>query len=122
MHNYRRLLVWHRAHAIAVQIDRLTERMPRRNNADLISQIRRSAVAISANIVHGSERTTDRDFGRFLEIALASAGEVESHLQLAADTGKIPKDDFVRHRSELTEIRRMLVGLIRRIDPNRGRG
>jgi four helix bundle protein len=121
MHNYRRLLVWERAHAMAVEIDRLTELMPRRNNADLISQIRRSAVSIPANIVQGSERTTDRDFGRFLEIALSSASELESHLQLAADTGKVPQGDFIRHRAELAEIRRMLVGLIRRVDPSRAR-
>ena len=96
MHNFRRLQVWEKAHAAAVEIERLLDRIPRRNNVDLISQIRRAAVSIPANIVLGSGRTSDRDFAHYLEIALASAGETEYHLQLAADTKKISARRFRR--------------------------
>ena len=98
MHNFRRLTVWQKAHAATIEIERLLDRIPRRHNVDLISQIRRAATAIPANIVLGSGRVSDRDFSRYLDIALASAAETEYHLQLAADTG-------------------MLVGLIRRLNP-----
>ena len=117
MHNFRRLLVWQKAHEAAVHIDALLERIPRRHNADLIGQIRRAAVSIPANIVHGSGRASNRDFARFLEIALASASEAEYHLQLAAETRKIPHEAFLARQAELTEIRRMLVGLIRKLAP-----
>ena len=117
MHNFRRLLVWQKAHAAAVHIEALLERIPRRHNADLISQIRRAAVSVPANIVHGSGRASDRDFCRSLEISLASAGEGEYHLQLAAETRKIPHEEFLARQAELTEIRRMLVGLIRTLNP-----
>lgn len=117
MHNFRLLTVWQKAHAAAIEIERLLERIPRRHNVDLISQIRRAAVAIPANIVLGSGRTSDRDFARYLEIALASAGETEYHLQLAADTSRISRNEFTARQAELVEVRRMLVGLIRRLNP-----
>lgn len=118
MHNFRRLIVWQRSHAVTIEIERLVETIPRRHNAELISQIRRSAVSIPANIVHGAGRASDRDFARFLEMAVASASELEYHLQLAADTGRIGREEFARHQAELVEIRRMLVGLIRRANPD----
>jgi four helix bundle protein len=119
MHNFRRLLVWQKAHAAVVEIERLVMRIPRRDNAELISQLRRASVSIPGNIVQGSGRASDREFARFLGIALASAGEVEYHLELAADTGRIPRDEFEVRQTELVEIRKMLVGLIRRINSRR---
>jgi four helix bundle protein len=116
MHNFRRLTVWQKAHAATIEIERLLDRIPRRNNVDLISQIRRAAVSIPANIVLGSGRASDRDFAHYLEIALASAGETEYHLQLAADTKRIPREDFVARQADLVEVRKMLVGLIRKLD------
>ena len=115
MHNFRRLLVWQRAHSVAVNIERLVLQMPRRDNAELISQLRRAAVSIPANIVHGSARASDKEFVRFLGIALASAGEAAYHLELAADTGRISREALEQRTAELAEISRMLVGLIRRI-------
>ena len=115
MHNFRRLLAWQKAHALTVEVDRLVERMPRRHNADLISQIRRAARSIPANIVLGSERATNADFARFLGISLASAAELDYHLEFASDTRKIPREESARRQAELVEIRRMLFGLIRRL-------
>jgi four helix bundle protein len=116
MHNFRRLHVWQKAHSVAVEIERLVMQIPRRDNAELISQLRRAATSIPANIVHGSGLASDRDFARFLGIALASAAEVEYHLELAADTNRIPRIVVEVRKTEVVEIRKMLVGLIRRIN------
>lgn len=115
MHDYHRLLVWTKAHAVAIAIDRLTRRMPRRLNSDLISQMRRAALSIPSNIAEGSNRPTDLDFARYLQIALASASELEYHLEFSADTAQIDRAQFTAHQAELAEIRKMLVGLIRRM-------
>jgi four helix bundle protein len=116
MHNFRRLLVWQKAHSVAVEIERLAMQIPRRDNAELISQLRRAATSIPANIVHGSGLASDRDFARFLGIALASAAEVEYHLELAAETKRIPRNEVEQRTTEVVEVRKMLVGLIRRIN------
>jgi len=57
------------------------------------SQMRRSASSIGANIAEGCCRSSDRDFGRFLQIATGSAGELEYHCLLAHDLGQLKTPD-----------------------------
>ena len=68
-----------------------------------------------ANIVEGSSRATDRDFAKFLQIALGSAAEVEYHLEFAMAAGIITAHEFALRQQELIEVRKMLTGLIKRI-------
>jgi four helix bundle protein len=50
MQNYRQLSVWRKAHAIALNIHRLSGRIPRGGNSGLINQLTRAALSIPANI------------------------------------------------------------------------
>ena len=120
MQDFRRLLVWEKARAAAAEVYRVTGRIPRTSNADLINQMRRAALSIPANIAEGSSRATDRDFARFLQIALASASELECHLQFSADVGLIDDSVFAARQRDLVEIRKMLFGLIRRVGKGGG--
>jgi four helix bundle protein len=122
MHNFRRLLVWQKAHALVGEIERLALQIPRRDNTELVSQLRRAAVSIAGNIVTGCGRTSDKDFARYLGIALASAGEVEYYLKLGADTGVIPREEVEPLMAEVTEVSKMLVGLIRTLKRTRKAG
>lgn len=114
MQNYRKLTVWEKAHALALAVHHLTEEIPRKSNTDLIDQIRRAALSVPANIVEGAGGATDREFARYLQIAFSSANELEYHLQFATDRGLIPQSVFSARQAEIIEVRKMLVGLIRR--------
>ncbi|MFI5232473.1 MAG: four helix bundle protein [Gemmatimonadales bacterium] len=61
MQNYRRLAVWRKAHAIALNIHRLTEDIPQRRCASLVSQLQRAALSIPANIAEGASRGTEQE-------------------------------------------------------------
>ena len=113
MQNYRRLSVWRKAHAIALNVRALTDQISREGNLGLIDQLRRASLSIPTNIVEGSSRQTDKDFIKFLSIALASTSEVEYHVQYAMDSGLIPSRDCELRRAELIEVRKMLSGLIK---------
>jgi four helix bundle protein len=115
MQNYRQLSVWRKAHAVALNIHRVTESIPKNHNGELISQIRASAVSIPTNIVEGSSRGTDRDFAKFVRIAIGSASEREYQLHFAADSGLLPRADFEARQLEVVEIRRMLIGLLKKL-------
>jgi four helix bundle protein len=81
----------------------------------LIGQLRRAALSIPSNIAEGATRPIDTDFVKSLQIALGSAAEVEYQLQFAAAASLIPENEFSIRQQELTEIRKVLFGLIKRI-------
>ncbi len=106
--NYRDLEVWRRAKALAVEIYRLTEGLPGRERYNLIDQIRRSAVSIPANIAEGHIRRSDRVFARHLDIALGSAAELATELEIAMEVGYLSQEAYNTLKAELQEIMRML--------------
>src|SRR5450631_2549478 len=94
MQNFRQLLVWQKAHISAVTVQRSTESIPRSGNVGLISQIRRAALSVPANIAEGCGRSSDQDFAKFIQIAVGSSSELEYHLQCATDTSLMHRAEF----------------------------
>ncbi len=115
MQPFRKLFVWQKAHTLALSLYKTTRTFPRDERYGLTSQIRRSAASICANIAEGCGRQTRRDFARFAYIALGSASELEYHLLMAADLGILNKECYVPLDSSVTQVKRMLAGLIRRL-------
>lgn len=56
---------------------------PRSELYNLSSQITRAAISIPSNIAEGSSRKSNKDYGRFIEIALGSCFELETHIIVA---------------------------------------
>jgi len=79
------------------------------------SQLVRAAVSVSANIAEGCGRAGDRDFRRFIRIALGSASELEYHLLLARDLGILPDASYEPLAGQVAEVKRMLSGLAARL-------
>jgi four helix bundle protein len=57
------------------------------------NQIQRAAISISNNIAEGFDRKSDREFKRFLAIALGSLSEVKSMVFTAFHLGYINEED-----------------------------
>jgi len=79
------LRVWQEAHALTLKVYALTNTFPQHEKFGLISQLRRAASSVAANIVEGHGRKGPREFTNFLSIARASAKETEYFLQLAKE-------------------------------------
>lgn len=79
-------------------------------------QIQRASVSVMNNIAEGSERNTDKEFRQFLFIAKGSAGEVRSMLYLALELGYVSQVQFDALVERVTEISKMLSGLIKALD------
>lgn len=116
MSDYRKLQVWRKAHALALDAHRAAARIRGSQYAPFRSQIIRSALSIPANIVEGREQKSEAGFGRFLRIALGSASELEYHLTAAHDIQAISKSECESLSNQIMEVRRMLHGLIRRLE------
>ena len=117
MGDYRKLEVWRKAHALALNAHRLATAMRTRDQAALRNQIIRAGFSVPANIVEGREQRSDPAFARFLRIALGSASELDYHLRAAHDIGAIKPPDYRVIEAQLAEVRMMLRGLINRVEP-----
>jgi four helix bundle protein len=115
MQDFKRLEVWRLGHALALNTHRLSASIPRRDNSGLISQMRRAATSISANIAEGAAKETRKEFARFLGIAIASASELENHLIFCRDASLAPLAEVEARLAETIKIRRMLFSLLKRI-------
>ena len=78
MNDYQKLTVWQEAKDLCLKVYTLSESFPETEKFGLTSQIKRSVVSIPSNIAEGAGRNTDKDFIRFIAIALGSLFELET--------------------------------------------
>jgi len=111
---------WQEARALVRKIYKLTdEKSPCSNDYGLRDQMRRATVSIMSNIAEGFARRTDKDFSRFLYIALGSVSEVQSHLYVALDLDYIKKDEFTECYNGASDIAKLVLGFIKYLsDPD----
>ena len=119
MKNFRDLMVWQKSHALALSIYQVTREFPKGELYGLTSQLRRSAVSIPANIAEGCGRGSDADLGRFLQMAMGSACEVEYHLLLANDLEYLSPDAFQDCNNKVCEVKRMLASFLQKLKADR---
>ena len=117
MRNYRDLVVWEKAHALTLQLYRVTRAFPKEELYGITSQIQRAAASIGANLAEGCGRRSEGEFGRFLLLAMGSASELSYHLLLAHDLHLLNQAEYARLDAELAEVRRMLTSLTLKVRP-----
>jgi len=115
MKDFRKLNVWQKAHELAVEVYGATASFPSGEIYGLTSQIRRACVSIPANIAEGCGRQGDTELGRFLQIAMGSASELEYHFLLSRELGFLKEKDFVSLNNQVGEVKRMITVLIQRL-------
>ena len=70
----------------------------------LRDHIRRATITVMANNAEGIDRSSDKEFQRFLYKAKGSAGELRSHLVVARELAYITTDEFVALRVKAEEV------------------
>tara|TARA_Y100000814_G_C12065729_1_gene311189 strand:- start:176 stop:541 length:366 start_codon:yes stop_codon:yes gene_type:complete len=115
MKDYKKFLVWQKAHQLTLEIYRVTKNFPKSEQFNLISQINRASLSIPTNIAEGCGRESQKELIRFLYISSGSANEMEYFLLVSKDLGFIEKDLYNKLNSEVNEIKKMLASLIRKI-------
>lgn len=72
-------------------------------------------MSVPSNIVEGNAHASPRERARYLGYAIASAWEVEGHIQLSSDLGMITNKDHNALLEEIVNVRKMLYGLLKKI-------
>ncbi|WP_286744648.1 four helix bundle protein [Roseivirga sp. UBA1976] len=118
MQNFKELRVWQRTRVLVKQVYLLTTECPNSEKYNLSSQMEYSAVSGMSSIAVGSGRGSDIDFSRFLNMSLGSAHRTESQQIVLCDLGNSSEDTLGQFTSELSEIVRMIVPLIKKLRNN----
>ena len=83
--SFQELIVWQKAHQLALSIYKFTDNFPKSEIYGLTLQLRRAAVSIPANIAEGFKKKTKPDKARFMNIAQGSLEECRYYLILTKD-------------------------------------
>ena len=93
---YKKLKVWEKAHKLAMEIYRVSNKFPKEELYGLTSQIRRSAFSISLNIVEGHASISKKEFLNFLNISNRSLVETEYLLEIMKELNFISDTEYQR--------------------------
>jgi four helix bundle protein len=116
MKDFKKLLVWQKSMDLVENVFEIVDKMEMSEKISLGSQLSRSAVSIPSNIAEGAGRSSDKEFLRFLDIALGSAFELETQLLILKRTNSELADIQPSLLEDTTEIQKMLSGLKRSIN------
>lgn len=112
MRNFRDLEIYKRSFAFSKTIYDICSTFPEKEKFGLISQLQKASVSIPSNIAEGSSRSSQADFARYLEIALGSAYEVETQLNIAKEVGYVSTEQQIKCQEELTILQKQINQLI----------
>ena len=94
MFRFEDILAWQKAHAFVLLVYRVTGHFPEVERFGLISQFRRAAVSIEANIAEGYKKLSKADKLRFFNISQGSLEECRDYMILSRDLDYISQIEF----------------------------
>ena len=117
---FEEIQAWQEARALASMVYDALERPPFKKDLSLGDQLRRAAISVMANIAEGFGSQGNKEFIRFLYIALRSCSELQSHLYLGLDRESVDKEQFDKlfHQSDL--VRHLILGFIKYLKKFKG--
>ena len=110
---YETLLAWQKAHELVLAVYAETRVWPSDERYGLISQARRAAISVAANIAEGSARLGGKELRRFADIGLGSLAELSCLLRIAKELGYSSDEAWSGLEALRNETGRLVYGLAR---------
>ena len=108
MYKYKELKFWQFSRMFCKDIYAITATFPSDEKFGLVSQPRRASISVSSNIAEGASRKSNKDFSRFLIIALSSCYEIETKLLISMDLDFISDKQNEELQEKLNSIIKMM--------------
>ena len=118
MHNYKNLKIWELSMDLVMRAYSITSLFPTFETHGLKSQIQRAAVSVPSNIAEGSGRSSDKEFCRFLDIAISSSFELETQIEIANKLNYIETEAFHEFIEKCKEVQKMMYSFRKNIKNN----
>lgn len=104
------IIAWQKARLFIRHVYVVTKQYPEDEKFGLISQFRRAAVSIAANIAEGYKRIGRDDKLRFLNYSQGSLEECRCYIILSVDIGYLSEDEALKMIDEIEETSKLLNG------------
>lgn len=98
---YKKLEVWKKSIELIKDVYSVVEKLPKTEEYNLKSQMRRAVVSVALNIAEGKSRQSAKDCAHFLNIAIASLNEVEACLSICEELDFIVKDGAIHEKCKV---------------------
>ena len=112
MRNFREYQVWLDSMDLATTIYRVKDKLPNEERFILMQQMMRAAISVPSNIAEGASRSSQKDFKRYLEIALGSLYELETQLLICINLEYFDSSTATLILNKVKEIQKQLAGFI----------
>jgi|SRR3989338_9308792 len=106
------LFAWQEAHKLVCMVYTATNKFPKEEMFGLISQMRRAAASITANIAEGFGRQGCKEKIQFFYLAQGSLTELKDQIFIARDIQYCNSDVVENLLAQTTHTHRLLQGLI----------
>lgn len=117
MRNFRNYEVWVLSHELTKKIYKVTESFPDSEKYQIIRQMQRAAFSIPSNFAEGCGRESDKDFNRFVQMALGSAHELEYFIILSRDLNYLDVNRYEELNNDVNLVKMKLYALGRKLKP-----
>ena len=121
MRDYTKIEAWKLADDLTVAVYQATKAFPREEIYGIVSQIRRAACSVPANIVEGSSRESLKDYLHFLYIARGSLSETQYFVHLSRRLGYLSEPDAEHLAGQTKRSFACLHGLIKAVEKESGK-
>jgi len=118
MQNEKRNEIVERSKEFAVRIIKLARFLEKQKDFALANQIIRSGTSIGANVHEAQSSESKKDFVHKINIALKEARETEYWIDVLTGSEIVPKARLSEMKSELEEITKMLVSIVKTTHQN----
>lgn len=115
MKNFKQLLIWQKGIEIVKETYLLARQLPGTEKFGLYVQMTRAAVSVPSNIAEGSSRKSNKDYNRFLEIALGSLFELETQFVVTIEVGFLKAEQLTTIFQLIDEEQKMIMSFMRKI-------
>ena len=106
--SFENIIAWQKSHLFTRYVYDITKHFPEDERYGLVSQFRRAAVSIGANIAEGYKKISKADKLRFLNIAEGSLAECENYIILSKDIEYINEKEYILFCQSAKEVSRLL--------------
>ena len=112
MRNFRDLDIWNESIKLVGKVYKCTEILPESEKFGLVPQMNRCSVSIPSNIAEGCSKDSQKDFARFLKIALGSAFELETQFEICIELNLLKREQVSEIISEIVTLQKRIKALV----------